>query len=102
MKKELRVAGKQEVDAIVLSAERTRKGDRVRLGVQIMGGGTENLYPLLEQFEALKPQIGQTIAVEVVYQPWGKAETTTEKDGKSFKDSFTTFRQRVFLPRIPD
>ena len=103
MKREtMKQAGKQVCSAIVLGADRTKKGDRVRLQVQIIGGGVENLYPTLNHFEALKSQVGKEIDVEVVYTSWGTAESTREKDGRTYTDQFTTYRQRVFLPYIED
>ena len=74
----------------------------MKLEVQIVGGGVESLFPTLGHFEAIKPQVGKTIEVDVVYSSWGTAESSREKDGRTFTDQFTTYRQRVFLPRVED
>ena len=100
--RKLRKMGRQMVDALVMDAYPTRKGDRVCAELQVLGGPVTKVYPTLDEANQHGIKIGAYIGVEVSLLEHGSGEISREKDGKTFTDKFPTYRQSVFLPRLEE
>ncbi|MEM9364464.1 MAG: hypothetical protein AAGD07_00605 [Planctomycetota bacterium] len=90
-------ADRQRGKALVLSSDVLPSGAN-KVELQIIGGGVETVWPKDEQAGSLQP--GATCDVDITYSPCGQGTSTrTGKDGKEYTDTYTTYRQRVYLSR---
>ena len=89
--------------ALVIGKRTTQSG-AVLVDLQVMGGAPETVF--LRKPKDGKPgddpndfEVGSQHEVEVSYEPYGQGSQSREKDGKTYTDTFPTFRQRVYLVR---
>ena len=94
-------AGKQQATAVVLGM-RFLDSQKVAIELQVMGGGVETCWRTQEQVEALGLEVGAAIEVDVVFRKHGEVEIPREKNGKTYRDSYSTYLMKVYLPRSED
>lgn len=94
-------ADENSCSAIVLNVSKTKKGDRWKVELQVIGGGPEVCYPTLEEAQALNIKVGATIDdCRVRYLPAGETFEERENGGKVYRERVQLYRFKFDLPRV--